>query len=197
MKLDIPLLLRDIENYVSTIFANADTGKLFYHNYAHTQNVAEHAKEIAEYYALNEEQQFILLAAAWFHDTGHLYHEWEHHEEKSADVADFFLYDKALPEHILKEIRRCIMATKMPVHPVDLLEQIICDADTYHLGTSAFFIRNEMVWDEIEARLGKKIVNRVAKSVAFLQAHQFYTSYCQDLLQEGKAQNLARLLSVL
>lgn len=197
MKFEIPRLLMDIEAYVKTIFANADTSKLLYHNYAHTQNVVQHAKEIADHYSLDQDTEFVLLAAAWFHDTGHLYNEWERHEEKSADVAEFFLFDKGLTDQMLKEIRRCIMATKMPVHPTDLIEAIICDADTYHLGTDLFFQRNELVWDEIEARLGQKIVHRVAKSILFMEAHEFFTSYCRELLQAGKDKNLEKLRSVM
>jgi len=197
MKFDIPALLNGIETYVGTIFENADMRKLLYHNYAHTQSVVMHTKEMADYYALDEETEFALLTAAWFHDTGHLYNAWEEHEEKSVDVAQFYLHDKGLPDDMMNVVRRCIMATKMPVHPVDLPEEIICDADTYHLGTSAFFHGNEMVWDEIEARLGKRILNRVAKSIQFMEAHQFYTSYCKDLLREGKERNLEKLRSVL
>ncbi|PZR26101.1 MAG: metal-dependent phosphohydrolase [Citrobacter freundii] len=197
MKFETPRLLTDIEAYVKKNFANADTSKLLYHNYTHTQNVVEHTKEIADHYSLGQETEFVLLAAAWFHDTGHLFNEWEGHEEKSVEVAEFFLSDKGLTDQMLKEIRRCIMATKMPAHPTDLMEAIICDADTYHLGTDLFFQHNELVWDEIEARLGKKIVNRVAKTVLFMEAHKFFTSYCRELLQAKKEKNLEKLRSVL
>jgi predicted metal-dependent HD superfamily phosphohydrolase len=197
MKPDIARLLMDTEAYVKEIFAKADTSKLLYHSYTHTKNVAEHTKEISDHYKLDGEARFVLLAAAWFHDTGHLYNEWERHEEKSADLAAAFLSGKGLPDEALKEIRRCIIATKMPVHPTDLSEAIICDADTYHLGTDFFFQRNELAWDEVEARRGMKIVDRVARSVLFMEEHEFFTSYCRELLQDGKDRNLEKLRSVI
>jgi predicted metal-dependent HD superfamily phosphohydrolase len=197
MKVDIETLLKNIENYVQVIFEQADTSKLLYHNYEHTVSVVRHVVEITGHYPLTREQRFAVLAAAWFHDTGHLYAEWSQHEEKSVVIANFFLFDKDVPEDLQASIDACIMATKMPVHPANLLEQIICDADTYHLGTGEFLPRNELVWDEIEARLGIKIDDRIAKSINFLKAHQFYTDYCQQLLQAGKERNIKQLKAAL
>ena len=117
MNVEMAGLLTGIQEYVHTIFRNADTSKLIYHNYEHTANVVSYAKEITAHYELSEECTFTLLSASWFHDTGHLYGDWETHEERSADIAGYYLVDKKLPEKILTDIRACIMATKMPVHP--------------------------------------------------------------------------------
>jgi predicted metal-dependent HD superfamily phosphohydrolase len=197
MKFDLRSLLEGIASYVLAMFEHADTSKLLYHNYEHTVGVVQHVKEMTSFYGLDEEQEFVVLAAAWFHDTGHLYGEWEKHEERSVSIAEFFLFDKELPQLLLDSIAGCIMATKMTVSPISLVEQIICDADTYHLGTMEFFERNELVWGEMEIRLGKKISNRVIKSIGFLELHQFYTTYCRQLLQQGKEQNIQRLKAVL
>jgi predicted metal-dependent HD superfamily phosphohydrolase len=197
MNLELEALLKGIEQYVRTIFANADTSQLVYHNYAHTAGVARHAREMANYYGLSGDELFIVMAAAWFHDTGHLYGELRGHEEKSADVANFYLYDKGCSDEVLDAIRQCILATRMPVHPASLLEQILCDADTFHLGTPDFFQKNELVWDELELRLGKKIIHRISKSIDFLESHQYFTGYCKQLLLPGKLENLARLKAVL
>jgi predicted metal-dependent HD superfamily phosphohydrolase len=197
MHLDKETLLKGIEQYVRAIFANGDTSKLVYHNFGHTSGVAKHAREMATYYELSADEYFVVIASAWFHDTGHLYGELERHEEKSADIANFYLYDKGCTDDMLEAVKQCILATKMPVRPVNLLEQILCDADTYQLGTPDFFQKNELVWDELELRLGKKITHRITKSIDFLEAHQYFTGYCKQLLLPGKLENLARLKSVL
>ena len=38
----------------------------------------------------------------------------------------------------------------MPAVPSTLVEQIICDADTYHLGTEDFLHLDKLVWQELE-----------------------------------------------
>ena len=86
------------------------------------------------------------------------------------------------------------MATKMPVSPTTLSEKIICDADTYHLGTEEFFEQNNLVKLELEARLGITIENWHTSSLLFIQAHHYYTPYCQALLSDGKSRNIHRLI---
>ncbi|RYG50710.1 MAG: hypothetical protein EOO01_10095 [Chitinophagaceae bacterium] len=119
------------------------------------------------------------------------------HEEKSVDVARSFLSDKELRDETRQSITDCIMATKMPVHPSNILEEIICDADTYHVGTAEFFTLNKFVLDEMEARFGIKVIDRVSSSLQFLESHQFYTAYCQQKLQAGKEENIRKLRSFL
>jgi len=78
---------------------------------------------------------------------------------------------------------------------VTLAEKIICDADTYHLGTDAFPKQNELVWLEMEARTGKSPDCSIEKTLAFMRSHQYYTSYCHALLNEGKKHNIEQLLA--
>ena len=193
MKPDQETLLNSIEHHVQKLFADVDTRLLIYHNYLHTASVAKHAGEIAAHYDLSDDEIFEVMAAAWFHDTGHLRGLLEHHEEKSASLATAYLADKGCRTKTVQAVERCILATRMPAHPLSLMEQILCDADTYHLGTPDFFVKNEQVWDELELRLGKKISNRVAKSIGFLESHQYFTGYCQQLLLPGKQENIRTL----
>ena len=43
----------------------------------------------------------------------------------------------------------------------------------------------------------RKLITRTTnwnkKSLEFMEAHQYYTPYCQDLLEEGKQKNIERL----
>ena len=152
--------------------------------------VVERAKEIAHRYNLNIHNRFVLLASAWFHDTGHLCGELELHEERSVEIMQNYFKQTSIPETIVLHIERCIMATKMPVNPQTLLEQILCDADTFHVGTSEFCLIDQCVWNELELRLGNPIQCKIEKSILFLRSHQFFTSYCQQELQNGKDRNL-------
>jgi predicted metal-dependent HD superfamily phosphohydrolase len=187
------ILLTEIEKHVRELFFKYQHPYLIYHNWQHTMRVVTHTKEIADYYKYNDVSLFIVLAAAWFHDTGHLQVNMDTHEQKSSALMVEFLSSKGIDPIIIEEISKCIMATKMPVNPTSLSEKIICDADTYHLGTEAFFEQNNLVKLELEARLGITIENWHTSSLAFIQTHHYYTSYCQALLAAGKDKNIQRL----
>lgn len=189
------LLLKDIEAHVRELFEKYAHPYLLYHNLAHTISVVHHTHEIAEYYLYDTHHHFIVTAAAWFHDTGHLLTGMEGHEQKSVELMKVFLAPKNISDEIIQEISWCIMATRMPVKPFTLSEKIICDADTYHLGTEAFELQNNLVKLELEARTGNPVSNWHAASLAFIQSHRYYTSYCQQLLTEGKERNIHKLLA--
>lgn len=132
------LLLDETAEYVKGLFDQYNRQYLLYHNITHTRNVVKHASEIADHYQLDERSVFILLTAAWFHDTGQLEGDMAVHEERSVAFMEEFFSDKDVDRNTLDNISKCIMATKMPVEPTNQLEMIICDADTWHLGTVDF-----------------------------------------------------------
>lgn len=186
-------LLSEIVRHVKELFALYNRPYLLYHNLDHTRKVVQHAEEIADHYKLDDRSRFVLLAAAWFHDTGQLMGDMAVHEETGVQLMKDFLSPKHIDQKIMNDISLCIMATKMPVAPSTLLEKIICDADTYHLGTKDFQQLDELVWRELELRLNKRVDNQSWRSLDFLETHQFYTTYCRQLLSEGKDRNIAWL----
>lgn len=186
-------MLGKIELHVRNMFAIHMQPYLYYHNLAHTENVVKHTAALCNWYNLAAHNRFVIMAAAWFHDTGHLFGDIEGHEERSAELMAQFL-GESIPSIYLSSIRQCIMATKMPVHPMNILEMIICDADTWHLGTEDFMVEDDRVWQELEARKGKAFENKVAMSLRFVQSHLFYTSYCIQQLSAGKQKNVERLM---
>lgn len=181
--------LIEIEKVVEELFLVNDKPYLLYHNINHTRNVVKRAQEIAGVYALTDEELFVLQAAAWFHDTGHLFSNMAQHEEMSVQIMRIYLGDK-LDEPMLTSIGNCILATNIAVKPVSLIEKIICDADTYHFGTAEFRQTDPVVWREVEKRLGKTIERKEEKSLHLLQLHTFYTQYCVNLLSKGKQENM-------
>jgi predicted HD phosphohydrolase len=182
---------KDIAGTVRRVFASPKVIHYPYHNLTHTEEVLRHCKEIAVHFRLSRIDHFILAVSAWLHDIGHLYGEYEGHEERGVQVMKQYTQD--LPAEMTDVIGRCILATKFPTHPVSLLEEIICDADTYHLGTPYFRQTDILVEKEMEMRSGKAFPDWHRKSLQFLQQHTFFTGYCKDLLGKGKQQNIAWL----
>jgi HD superfamily phosphodiesterase len=176
--------------HVKGLFNSYNRSYLLYHNLTHTINVVRHAREIAAYYKLDSRSIFVLLSAAWFHDTGQLKGDMAVHEETSVQFMKDFFFGKSVDQEITDDIAKCIMATKMPVKPASLTEEILCDADTYHLGTESFQQLDKLVWKELELRLNSTIDNQAERSLVFLEDHQFFTGYCQQLLSAGKNKNI-------
>ncbi|MEO8111232.1 MAG: Pycsar system effector family protein [Ginsengibacter sp.] len=192
--MDYHKLYKKIEEYVTGLFEQMHAPALAFHSLEHTQNVVKRTQEIAGHYKVSEDEMLILFAAAWFHDTGHLFTEPEKHEKMSCDIMKKFMKDYVDDEKIIDETEQCIMATKLPRNPKNLLQQIICDADTYHLGTKDFKTTNKLAFEERKLRSGDSDEMKFDDdTIKMLENHQFYTNYAKDLLNKRKQKNIKKL----
>ncbi len=192
--MDYTIIYRKAEQHVTNLYNTNNTTKLLYHNLQHTQNVVTRTKEIAGHYNLVENDMVILFVAAWFHDTGYLFAEPKVHEEKSVELMRAFIESEIEDDNLVNSIEECILATKAINSPKNLLQQILCDADTYHLGTKDFNETNKQVFEEFRMR-GNTIskMDWQIKAIQLLEGHQFYTTYCKELLTEKKKKNMKKL----
>lgn len=192
--MDYHNIYKKVESFVTELYEKNQTDNLVFHNLEHTEKVVERAKEIAQQYQLSEQEQFILYSAAWFHDTGHLFVDPSKHEIRSVELMRDFVSKHTDDEELLKAIGECILATRIPHNPRTMLEQIICDADTYHLGTKEFKTTNKQIKKEYDLRKIPAPAGGWKKgSLDFIVNHTFYTDYCKNLLDEGKHANIERL----
>jgi predicted metal-dependent HD superfamily phosphohydrolase len=168
--------------------------ELVYHNLDHTRYVVKAALKIAEYYQLNNEDLFILNAAAWFHDTGYLVNQQDH-ESSGAKLAEEYLEKNDVDTRVTDKVVATIMATVMPQNPVTLLEQIMCDADLYHLSKKTFMEKSEELRKEMEALNHKEITKELwwPGTIAFMERHHYTSDYGKRVLEPKKAENLALL----
>src|SRR5688572_12715310 len=90
-------ILTKAEEFVSALFNEKLPPKLVYHDYLHTLETVEGAKEIGEKSGLNEVDLEIVQLAAWLHDTGYT-ETYVGHEAKSVDIAEAFLKKNGYPE---------------------------------------------------------------------------------------------------
>ncbi|MBC7904412.1 MAG: phosphohydrolase, partial [Gemmatimonadaceae bacterium] len=74
----------------------------------------------------------------------------------------------------------------------NVIEQIICDSDLFHLGTPAFEEKNKLLREEInmlqEKRIGKKEWRQI--NIDFLERHRYFTDFGRDKLEPVKQQHL-------
>lgn len=187
-------IYKKTENYIRDLFSKMDSDELIFHNLHHTETVVQRAKEIAAHHELAERDMIILFIAAWFHDAGYLFTGAEGHEEKSAQLANNFMQINHIDAEMAKDVTGCILATKYPRNPQTLLQEIICDADTYHLGTKEFKETNKQVFKELQLKepdLDK--LQWQEEALSFIRSHVYYTTYCKHLLDGRKIENIRKL----
>jgi predicted metal-dependent HD superfamily phosphohydrolase len=187
-------ILNDVKKYVGIKFREEGQSDNLYHNFTHTAEVVKVAREIAEASELSEEDMEVVLIASWFHDIGYI-DKCDGHEDIGKDYARKFLEDRNHPSEKIQNVLSLIEATRMPRNPKNLLEEIICDADLYHLGTNEFEEKGNLLKKEIEIKLGKEISDEqwLDKSLKFLEEHKFYTSYARNRFETQKNINKAKI----
>ncbi|WP_342647283.1 Pycsar system effector family protein [Mucilaginibacter sp. CSA2-8R] len=187
-------LLERVKQHVLSYFKIQNSESLIYHNRRHTEDVAAATVQIANHYQLDDKDFFIVVAASWFHDTGYL-KSLENHEEHSAQIAEEFLKAQQADDYVIQQVKACIMATKVPQRPNGLLQEIICDADLFHLGTDDFDDKNKLMRKECKTALNCDFSKQDwrHKTIRFMQAHHYHTDYAKMLLSDQKEKNIQRL----
>ncbi|PSL26069.1 Pycsar system effector family protein [Dyadobacter jiangsuensis] len=187
--------LDKVKHHVHHFFGTKALAQLSYHNLVHTESVVGNAVKIANHYRLEDKETFIVVTAAWFHDTGYSTGEAAGHEKRGAEMAAEFLRSEEVDEDVIAEVEGCILATVWPQKPANFLQQVVCDADLYHLGTPEFSDWNKLVRKEAEHRLGRKIDKTEWRksTIKLLENHEYQTDYCRDLLDKQKKKNLDKL----
>jgi predicted metal-dependent HD superfamily phosphohydrolase len=180
--------------FVSNYFLDHPNPNLFYHTIEHTKYVVKAVEKIGDHALLSEEDAFIVGAAAWFHDVGHL-EGAEDHEARSCVVATSFLEKNEVPQALITNVSRLIMSTNRSSKPSGPLEEILADADLYHLGKGSFDEKSELLRMERQLLENKEISkeNWRLENIKLLQNHVYYTIYCRALLDEKRQLNLREL----
>lgn len=197
MSMDSQSLLQEAERFVVHFFATRVSPSFLFHNIDHTQDVVKAATLLADHYHLPEEDRQIVLLAAWFHDTGYSSGNARWHETVSKEVATDFLQQHQVGPAVIEKVGNCIMATQWPQCPTNLTEQILCDADLFHLGTDQFDEKNKALRKELNTLFDKKLSKKEwrQRNIQFLQQHRYFTDYARKNLQPVKQQHLQELLA--
>lgn len=183
-----------VENHVSGLLREKSKPSNVYHSSFHTQNVVENAIEIAKGSKVSEEELEIITIAAWFHDLGYI-EKAENHEERSCEFAQEFLAENNYPQEKIDKIKGCILATKVPQSPKNIMEKVLCDADLNHLGKEYFSERNDLYRLEVEMQTEQRMTEFewLKGSIEFISPHRFFTSYAKKNLEPAKTENFNKL----
>ncbi|MBC5774290.1 HD domain-containing protein [Pontibacter sp. KCTC 32443] len=173
-------LVKQAGEYVFKLFKGELSKKLVYHNYRHTFETVNEARDLGEMQNLPHDELQDLLLAAWFHDTGYV-NTYEGHEAESVRFAREWLELQQHPAERIERIAACIHATKHDVEPVTLLEELLVDADMSNIGKETFFSTAELLRVEWEIFRDKSFSDRewAQFQMDFLLSTTFHTYQAQ------------------
>lgn len=192
-------LLQEVQQFVKNIFATRVSPAFVFHNIDHTRDVVKACQEIGSQFSLSEEEELALLIGAWVHDIGYSSGSANQHEDHSQQLSIAFLNEKKATQQLIDLVNGCIVATRMPQTPTNQIEQIICDADLYHLGTDGFEEKNRLLRQEINQLQDKEINKKDWRqiNIEFLQRQRYFTDYAKNKLEPVKQKNLDKLIAKL
>ncbi|RYY97850.1 MAG: HD domain-containing protein [Chitinophagaceae bacterium] len=188
-------ILSRAQAYITDLFRQKVDPKFAFHNLGHTEQVVAAAQELAAHYNLSDEDLYVLLLAAWFHDTGFSSGKAEDHEKESIRLVTGFLQEEGVEGSIIQRVSSCIQATRMPQSPLSTVEKILCDADLYHLGGPDYKKVNQVLRAEQEAYFGKELPKKEwrQRNIEFLETHQYFTEFAQQHREPQKQEWLRQL----
>lgn len=187
-------LIKAVEQHVTEHFRKNVPAEFVYHDLQHTRNVVDAVVAIAENYQLDQQSIDVLQIAAWFHDSGYDKGAKDH-EQRGCEYARAYFSQLDFSKEDLENVCACILATKPPQDPKNLLQQILCDADLSHLGRKTYWDRCGRVRQEM--LITKSIVMSeqewVEFELEFMQKHHYHTPIAIQLFQKRKDKHIKQL----
>lgn len=184
-------IINTTKNYCLNLLMHSRCKSLPFHSIKHTLEVFENVETIGNYEGVIEEEIEILKIAGLFHDTG-ISQEYIDHESISANFANTFLSRLNYSNKAKAEILNCINATKMPQNPKSTLDRIICDADLFHLSSSNYLFKNELLRTEWKEYMDLIFTDEewYQLNLDFLTNHKYHTDYGKNVIKEKKQNNI-------
>ena len=187
-------LVQEAGNFVCKFLADKLPDSIEFHTIDHAKYVADSSEFIGKNSGLSDDELNVVKLCAWFHDTGYAI-DPENHEEESAKIATEFLISKDVDDKIISQVKKYILATRIPQQATDLISQVLCDADLMHLSEDNYIEQIEKMRKEwinlLERKIGKRKFH--ATSVKFFQKHEYHTDFAKKELQAKKDKNLQLL----
>ena len=189
-------ILKISEDYAKNLLKDKLSSAYTYHNLEHTVQVVDKIKILAKEENISPEDTENLLLAGWFHDLGYV-DDADNHEEESRKIASDFLKQHQFPEERIAKIGELILATDKFYKPKNHLEEVIKDADLYHLASDDYFRICENLRQEIKEVHHQKFskLKWAELNISFFAKHQFYTKFAKENWQPEKEKNVEKILS--
>jgi adenylate cyclase len=186
MKRYTPKMLMDIEGVIIR-----EAPRLPYHNLFHIFEVTRNCKLYAKLEKLSLRMTHLLQVGGLLHDIVYV-NGRKDNEERSVLFAQKLMKQLGYEERDILQVKKLIMATKLPPSPKTLYEKVICDADLTNLGRDNFFEWTERFRRELGVDK-KEWYEKLTPQ--FMAESRFYTHSAQRLLNFTFRKNIRRLRS--
>ena len=194
--------LKIVDNYIRELFRDELPSDIKYHDADHTvhptKGIVASADRIAISENISDHDRELLIAAAYFHDTGYI-REYDKNEPIAARWAGRVLKLIGYKPNEIVKVQKMILSTDLECEPKTHLEKILCDADLDHLGREDFFKLDGKVREQRHAR-GIDVSDEAKwykDTLEFIKKHQYYTESQKKLRGKEKQKNIKRLLKKL
>jgi len=194
--------LEIVDDYIRSLFRDELPGAIKYHDADHTlhptRGVVAAANRIAISEKISAHERELVVAAAYFHDTGFI-REYDKNEPIAARMAGRILKLIGYKPNEIEKIQKMILSTDLEREPQTHVEKILCDADLDHLGREDFFKLDGKLR---EGRGARGIdVSDDAKwyigTLEIIKKHQYHTESQKKLREKEKQKNIKKLLNKL
>ena len=194
--------LKKVDRYIRALFKDELPGGIKYHDANHTlhptRGVVAVANRIAISENISDHDRELLIAAAYFHDTGYI-REYDKNEPIAARMAGRILLLIGYKPKEIEKIQKMILATDLARKPKTHAQKILCDADLDNLGREDFFELDAKLREGRRAR-GIDVSNDLKwfkGTLEVMKKHHYYTESQIKLRQEKKQKNIEQLLNKL
>ncbi|GLU45169.1 HD domain-containing protein [Allomuricauda sp. NBRC 101325] len=183
-------ILEYAKNHCLTLLSESRCAALPFHNVEHTLEVFENTQLIGRHGEWSQDALEPVLLAALFHDVGNVW-TFRGHEDRSGQEAKKVLEGWGYPQAKVALVLQCIEATRLPQRPQDRLGQMLCDADLFHLGSTAFTKKNDQLRAEWELFQNMRYTDSewLQMNISFLEEQSFFTPYGKSVLAPVKQRN--------
>jgi hypothetical protein len=190
--------LKIVDRYIRELFRDELPHGIKYHDADHTLHPTKGIVAIANNIALaenvSEHDRELLVAAAYFHDTGYI-REYDKNEPIAARMAGRILKLVGYKPKEIEKIKSMILATDLAREPETHLEKILCDADLDHFGRDDFLELDSKLRDGRRAR-GVDVSDDekwYRGTLDLIQSHRYYTRTQKKLREDKKQKNILAL----
>ena len=194
--------LKMVDQYIRALFKDELPGGIKYHGANHTLHPARGVVAVANRIAISENisehDRELVIAAAYFHDTGYI-REYDKNEPIAARMAGRILKLIGYKPNEIEKIQTMILSTDLAREPKTHAEKILCDADLDHFGREDFFKLDGKIREGRRAR-GIDVSDELKwykGTLEIITKHQYYTESQKKLREEQKQKNIKRLLNKL
>lgn len=188
-------ILTKVENYVKEKFTSELPEAFKYHNFNHTMQVVSATRTLSKLAHFSDQQKELLIIAAYFHDLGFIV-DPDTHEYESQKLAEAFLKENNFNLTDIEFVKEAIAATKMDWEGHHKHCLILKDADLSGLASENYSKINENLRKELNFRNKSQISKNdwCLDNIEFLKSHTYFTKEAETLYQNGKMENLEKLI---